>query len=120
MTSYSLYNSIAINLADVHVSRFSNLLLISNVLTKSFPKMYYLSIEPKVMTSYVFSIVITFQIWAYHVTCLQIVQKLFIIRYAINFRVSGNKNRVSNLRHIGPGSVLEKKLTGGLGLFFWV
>ena len=30
-----------------------------------------------------------------------IVQKLFIIRYAINFRVSGDKNRVSNLRHIG-------------------
>ena len=43
MTSYSLYNSFAITLDDV--SRFSNLLSKSKALTKSFPKLYNLSIS---------------------------------------------------------------------------
>ena len=43
MTSYSLYSCFAINLADV--SRFSNFVLKSKALTKSFPKMYHLSIS---------------------------------------------------------------------------
>ena len=43
MTSYFLYNSFTITLDDV--SRFSNLLSKSKALTKSFPKLYYLSIS---------------------------------------------------------------------------
>ena len=34
---------------------------------------------------------------------------------------NSTKNRNNNITMIlAPGSVLEKKLTGGLGLFFWV
>ena len=40
--SYFLYNPILINLADFSISL--NLVLKLKVLTKSFPKMYYLSI----------------------------------------------------------------------------
>ena len=66
MTSYCLYNFIAINLADV--SRFSNLVLNLKVLTKSFQQCiicHFLSSEWKVMASFVFFIVSTFQIWVY-------------------------------------------------------
>ena len=45
MTSYCLYNFIAINLADV--SRFFNLVLNSKVPTKGFRTMYYLSLSTK-------------------------------------------------------------------------
>ena len=65
MMSYSLYNSIGITLADV--SRLSNLLLKSIALTKSFSVCIickFPSTALKVMTSEVFSIVTTFQIWA--------------------------------------------------------
>ena len=71
MTSYCLYNSIVINLADV--SRFSNLVLNLKVLTKAFQNCIicqFPSTEWKVMASFVFFIVITFQIWACHVTCV--------------------------------------------------
>ena len=64
MTSYFLYNCIVINLTNVN--RFSNLVLKLKVPTKSFPKMYYLSIsidsKEKVMACFVFFIVTTFQI----------------------------------------------------------
>ena len=79
MTSYCLYNFIAINLADV--SKFSNLVLKLKVLTKSFPKVYYSqfpSTERKVMASFVFSIVTPLQIWACHVTCVGKLSKNFI------------------------------------------
>ena len=81
MTSYFLYNSIVINLADV--SRISTLVLNMKVLTKSFPKMYYLSIpstEWKVMASFVFFIVTTFQICACHFMCVYKSAKIFISR----------------------------------------
>ena len=42
MTSYILQNLVAINLTDV--SRFENVVSKLKVLSKSFPKMYYLSI----------------------------------------------------------------------------
>ena len=50
MTSYFLYNFIAINLDEV--TRFSNLVLNLKSLAKSFPKMYYLSISINGMESY--------------------------------------------------------------------
>ena len=69
MTSYCLFNFIVINCADV--SRFSNLVLNLKVLTKSFPKCIicqFPSTEWKVMASFVFFIVATFEIWACHLT----------------------------------------------------
>ena len=80
MTSYSLYNFITINLVDV--SRFSDLLLKSKVLSKSFPKCImfpFPSTGLKVMTSYVFFIVATFQIWTCHVTCVLKLSKTFLL-----------------------------------------
>ena len=67
MTSYCLYNSIVISLADI--SRFSNLLLNLKVviLPRAFQKCIICqlpSTEWKVMASFVFFIVTTFQIWA--------------------------------------------------------
>ena len=79
MTSYCLYSSILINLAEV--SRFSNLVLNLNILTKSFPKMcicQFLSTEWKVMANFVFFIVTTFQIWACHVMRVYKLNKSFM------------------------------------------
>ena len=45
------------------------------------------STELKVMTSYVFSIVTTFQLWACHVTCVDKLSKIFIpLDALLNFR----------------------------------
>ena len=71
MTSYCLYNSIVINIADI--SKFSNLVLNVKILTKNFPKCIicqFPSTEWKVKASFVFCIVTTFQIWACHVMCV--------------------------------------------------
>ena len=72
-TSFSsIYSYLPPNFAEV--SRYSNLLLKSIVLPKSFPKMpvtcKFPSTALKVMTNKVFSIVTTFQIWACHVMCV--------------------------------------------------
>ena len=88
MASYSLYNFIVINLSDV--SRFSNLILKLKYSPRAFQKCIscqFLSIERKVMASFVFSIVTTFQIWACHVTCVYKLSKNFISRdILLNFR----------------------------------
>ena len=79
MSSYCLYNFIAINFADI--SRFSNLVLKLKVLTKSVSKLIFCQIpstELKVMASFVFSIVTTFHILACHVTCVDKLFKNFI------------------------------------------
>ena len=79
MTSYCLYNSIVLNPADV--SSFSNLVLNLKVLTKNFPKCIigqFPSTEWKVMASFVYFIVTTFQLWACHVTCVYKLAKNFI------------------------------------------
>ena len=81
MTLYCSQNFIVINLADV--SRFSNLVLNLRVLTKSFPKCIICqlpSFKWKVMASFVFSIVTTFQIWTCHVTCVYKLFENFIAR----------------------------------------
>ena len=85
-----MYNSIDITLADV--SRFSNLLLKSIALTKSFSKMYICKFPLtalKVMTSKVFSIVTTFQIWACLVMSVFKLSKGFLLADTLlNFRKS--------------------------------
>ena len=49
----------------------------------------FLSTELKVMPSYIFSIVITFQIWTCHVTCVDKLSKIFISSDTLlNFRKS--------------------------------
>ena len=84
MTAYCLYTFIVINFDDN--SRFSNLVLNLKVLTKSFPKLP-ISTEWKVMASFVFFIVTTFQIWVCHVTCVYKLAKNFISQDTLlNFR----------------------------------
>ena len=79
MTSYCLYNFIVINLADV--SKFSNSVLNLKVLaSQKCISCQFPSTEWKVMASFVFSIVTTFQIWACHVTCVYKLTKNFISR----------------------------------------
>ena len=88
MMSYSLYNSIAITLADV--SRFSNLLLNQLQLPRAFQKCIickFPSAALKVMASKVFSIVNTFQIWACLVMCVYKLSKGFLSADTLlNFR----------------------------------
>ena len=84
MTSYCLYNFIVINLANV--SRFSDLVYLPRAFQKciicQFP-----STEWKVMASFVYFIVTTFQIWACYVTCVYKLAKNFILRDTLlNFR----------------------------------
>ena len=87
MTSYCLYNSIIINLADV--SRFSNLVLNLKVPTKNVIFVNFHQLNGKLWLGFVFFIVTTFQIWACHVKCVYKLAKNFISQDTLlNFRKS--------------------------------
>ena len=80
MTSYFLYNSIVINLADVsRIFEFGiELEGTYQELSKKCIICQFPSTEWKVMASFIFFIVTTFQIWACHVTRVYKLAKNFM------------------------------------------